>query len=552
MESELEKFVDFLFKGQNGFVYSPVKKTNSWESEFFAWPAQKSALLDHITVNGQHGDVYLCPSVFSKKEAKKSSFKSSNVVWVEFDGKEKIDFLDIPRPNAIVQSSSDTHLHCYWRIDTLSDANSIEQINRRLTYYLQADSSGWDATQLLRPPGTINHKRSLPVTLSYFAEQLFSNEISVFDKAPTVAKENVELTDAALVDPEVLLKELPILRSLKYKIEKEQPEVGHRSQFMFRVAHELAEAGCNHSQIASLLFYIDERIQKFGSTRPDRLARISDMASIAIHSIEQDEAVSLYSPTDIINHTDDLVWVFGKWLHSRGLMAISGTPGIGKTQFCLNLSYKFAVGEDFLDWPVSKCKVLFMSLEMDVRELKEIMKLQIIDFPNREAFDEQVRFLDEQGTYINYEDIIDEYNPDIVIIDSLLEIMDGDINDGKEVKAFTRWLRKLRRRHNCGIILIHHQRKPSGANKKPNKLEDLIGSVVLSKDIDSGMVLWQEEDQESIDAFLVKARFAAKESIRIGRSNHLTFNKVEEAEGETSSEQSEVNSRISFNVGFSG
>ena len=35
--------------------------------------------------------------------------------------------------------------------------------NRSITSYFGTDQSGWDATQLLRPPGTTNRKNGLPV-----------------------------------------------------------------------------------------------------------------------------------------------------------------------------------------------------------------------------------------------------------------------------------------------------------------------------------------------------------------------------------------------------
>jgi hypothetical protein len=38
------------------------------------------------------------------------------------------------------------------------DPATAEQLNERLTYAMGADKSGWDLTQLLRPPGTQNHK----------------------------------------------------------------------------------------------------------------------------------------------------------------------------------------------------------------------------------------------------------------------------------------------------------------------------------------------------------------------------------------------------------
>ena len=319
---DLEKFIDFLYKDQSGFVYSPVKSAGAFEQSFFAWPAEKQSLLDHITVRGREHDVYLCPAVFSKKDASKDSFKSTNVVWVEFDGQERIDFKDIPKPDCIVQTSTTTHLHCYWGVERLTESKVVEDINRRLTYYFSADSSGWDSVQLLRPPTTTNYKHDLPVLLASFKDSSGLVPKS-FDKAPEIAIQSVEIQIANLQDAQKLLQTLPIRASLKKLITDEQVQVTQRSQFLFKIAHELAEYGMNHSQIASLIYFVDERIGKF-SGRSDQLQRISEIASIAMHSISVEEAISLYSPKDILEHTDDLEWIFGNWLHSTGFMLVTG------------------------------------------------------------------------------------------------------------------------------------------------------------------------------------------------------------------------------------
>ena len=160
--SDLETYLDVLFEGLDGYVYSPVKTTDNWEQNWFSYPAQRQELVEHIETCV--GDVYISPAVYSERRATKDAIKKVQTTWVEFDGNEQIHFQSAPLPTLIVQTSFQSHVHCYWRIDP-TNRTTVEDTNRRLTHYLQADSSGWDATQLLRPPGTINHKRELPVIL---------------------------------------------------------------------------------------------------------------------------------------------------------------------------------------------------------------------------------------------------------------------------------------------------------------------------------------------------------------------------------------------------
>lgn len=557
---ELEKFIDFLYENQTGFVYSPYAKRDEkgnvvdWVNEFFSWPNERTALLDHIKLNGTESDVYISPAVFSKKSSKKDSFKSSRVVWVEFDGKETIDFKDVPKPDAIVQTSSSTHIHCYWKTDLITQFQTVDEVNRRLTYYFKADGSGWDAGQLLRPPSSKNIKRGgIPVLLSYFNEKPSNFSLQRFDVAPAVETPYVELTEAQLLDPSKVIPQLPILKSLRNKIEKEIPvgptdgQPGYRSQFMFKVAHELAEAGCNHAQIATVIAYIDDRIGKF-TGRSDRLARISEIASLALHSVNAEEQISLYTPNDVLNHTEDLEWIYEKWLHNQGLLVVSGAPGVGKTQFCLNLGHAFSVGKEFLTSKLQQRDVLFMSLEMDVRELKIILRKQYEDYGNMAEWSKHMRFSDEQGTFLQYEELIESFNPGVVIIDSMLELSNGEMKEGSEVIQVTRWLKRMRKKYDCAIVLIHHNRKGSGSNKKPNRLEDLFGSVVLNKEIDTAFVLWQEEQSDPIDLLVVKSRFSQREDSVIERTEHLTFRHRTPSGNSDTGQPTKAST--SFNFGF--
>jgi hypothetical protein len=521
---DLEKYVDFLYEDQTGYVYSPVKTPNSWDQVFFAWPSERGKLISHVRDNSSKGDVYISPAVYSRKEATKEAFKSSKVVWVEFDGQEAINFKDQPTPDAIVQTSLSTHVHCYWKTEKLSTGTSVDEINRRLTYYLGADSSGWDCTQLLRPPTSTNAKRGgLPVLLASFNAEYTEKPISVFSGVPEVAVKHIEIKEASLQNPKQLLAQLPLLKSLKTKLENENPDVGDRSQFLFKIAHELAESGCNHSQIATLINFVNDRIGKFADTRADKLTRISEIASIAIHSVESEEEIPVYSFIDVLEHTDDLEWVFEKWLHSQGLMIISGAPGVGKTQFCLNLMYAFSVGERFLGFELPQKKSLFMSLEMDVRELKYVLKKQAVGYSNVLEGSKNLSIIDVPGSLLQYEELFERVKPDIVFTDSLLELADGDLGNGPELLQLTRWMKRMRRKYNFALIMIHHNRKANTGNKKPNRLEDLFGGVILNKQIDTALVLWQDEDAKHIDLLAAKSRFDERRDYKIERTDSLTF-----------------------------
>lgn len=171
---ELSDFFDYLWgttaPNKATFVYVPVKEDGTWRSFMFAWPRQKAAVIRHVLRFSATGaDTYFAPSLFSRASPKKDAVMGSWCLWVDLDGnatEPDLQALGVPAPTLVVQSSLEGHEHWYWRLsEFVTDTSVIEDRNRSLAYRLKADSSGWDADQVLRPVGTMNYKRTstLPV-----------------------------------------------------------------------------------------------------------------------------------------------------------------------------------------------------------------------------------------------------------------------------------------------------------------------------------------------------------------------------------------------------
>lgn len=531
---DLSKFLDFLYEQKEGYVYVATKgdivpETGNpeWNQEFFTWPEHKQEIHDYITLQGRTKDVYLAPALFKRKSGLKSAVKGSNVVWVEFDGQEYIDFQDLPRPDCIVQTSSDTHVHCYWKVDYLEDTKLIDGINRRLMYYLDADSSGWDASQILRPPLSKNWKydpsSGHEVKLTHF-EPTGKLELKTFDVAPEVPKETVSINTEQLLDPKKLLQDLPIGAKLKRKIVSENVSNEHdRSGFLMKIGYELAEEGCNHLQIVSLLYVVDERVGKFKG-RQDRLRRLSEIASLAVLNSKQDEELILYSPFEIINHKENLEWLIPGWIHTSGFAILTGSPGVGKTTLALQLLHSFTSSGNFLDVVLKKIeRVLFISLEMSIVELKYPFEHQYKEWGDDVKWDRSVRVLDQEANLIDYEEVIANFEPQLVLIDSITELSETEMGEA-ETRAVTRWIRKMRRRYKCAFLCIHHNRKEGqGQNKRPAKLSDLYGSYVFAKDVESVLNLERDAEEDTIELYSLKLRYGPKYSIQLEQNENLIF-----------------------------
>jgi hypothetical protein len=110
-------------------------------------------------------NVFYSPALYKASRPVKENVLGSWFLWVDFDGNAPVSWEDldssvsVPEPSLVIQSSLPGH-----ELDEfLTDIDLLEDRNRALAYILHADTSGWDADQILRPIHTTNHKRGMPV-----------------------------------------------------------------------------------------------------------------------------------------------------------------------------------------------------------------------------------------------------------------------------------------------------------------------------------------------------------------------------------------------------
>jgi hypothetical protein len=156
---------------------------------------------------------------------------------------------------------------------------------------------------------------------------------------------------------------------------------------------------------------------------------------------------------------------------------------------------------------------------MDKQSLKYIFEHQSNEWEDTPLFD----IIDESQSLSKYEDLIEEREANVLIVDSLTELLDDEeeTSPGKEARRIMKWCRKVRRRYGLAIILIHHNRKATEGNKKPKGLADLAGSFQFAKDTDTVLQLW--EDYKGIELSGVKVRFGHKDAFMVVRNSNLWF-----------------------------
>jgi hypothetical protein len=141
------------------------------ERRFFKAGTQLELAAAHIAGKGEHVDVYAGVLLRDERAGGKAAVSQSHLLFVEIDSSDAHKhLLDAPMPpTAVVASGSEGHVHAYFALEQPVDAQACESGNRRLAAVVAGDRMSVDAARILRPPGTVNHKREpTPVRLELF------------------------------------------------------------------------------------------------------------------------------------------------------------------------------------------------------------------------------------------------------------------------------------------------------------------------------------------------------------------------------------------------
>lgn len=300
-----------------------------------------------------------------------------------------------------------------------------------------------------------------------------------------------------------------------------------RSSALTRMAYSGAECGWTDPQILSVLIDLDNRWQKY-SERRDRDSRYlipilnrarqkhgytplidMDVSRLGKDLASADDSVLVYGAQDFVDADFPIDWTLDQLLAQGGIGLVVGYAGTGKTQACLQMAAHMALGlPRFLKWDNigSKKKVLFLSLEMGKAPFHHFMELIVQSYDDRHVLNKNL-LLAPLGTPLPLDtpegqkflnNLLDEFMPDVIFIDSLQKVVSKELTDELAVKSLFHYLSGVRAKYKCSMLIIHHNRKRANdAQKKGGvELSDVYGSTYITTDVD--FVLSLRMDSPSI------------------------------------------------------
>lgn len=537
---DTEDFCGFLYGVERGLAYLPTlnPKDGSWEQFFFKWPEQKKEIIEHVRSHAKSHSVYISPALFSFEDSHKEYVAGSNVVWADFDGNapsdETLRGQSIPLPSIRIQSSVVGRQHLYWKLEKFStDIEAIEGINRAIAYKLEADPGGWDINQVLRPPGSYNHRRNAETVIASINSERYSHNLFGALPVPRVQFDRASFNALRIPRVKNVIHSVTWMSNELALLWKADPGKAPRHKILCKLAYLCAEEKkLDNAGIFAILKWVDARptFRKFAD-RSD-----ADMSYIRLidyvrqkfpyesEKLEFDTRFKVYGFNTHINEVEKLEWIVPGILGKNSSVVVAGLSGSGKTRLVNSWALHLALGVPFLAWDMPDRiprKILYVSAEMNREENNEY-------FPNYGYTDEIKAVLEENfktlyvdgglrfhnaNDFEHFTRVVQFYDVDGIFIDSASMVFSDNMSNEEEVKASVQNLKFLREQLNKFTITIHHPRKNPPGVKASNSPDDMHGAQVLINQATTAInvkrILEPGETRLKMDISLLKTRLGA-------------------------------------------
>jgi len=509
--------------GQKGdYVFLATKQNGSWRDHSFEidsdLPSRIEAFLKQHPP--QQYDLYWSPLVFRAPRRRTENVKPTRLLWSDMDA---VDIEQIDKQGLLPThywESSPGRYQGLWELDQLLEPPDAEALNKSLSYRIGADKGGWDLTQVLRIPGTINHKYPEKPTVGRIIRSDEHYHYHSLREAEWFTGNGPSPDEDIVPNVHEASREevLAILSRYHGKIPRKVLTLlfattathGKRSDILWYIEHELHDAGVPPSEILALVKGSVWNKYRGRKDENERLRR--EIKKILENTLQEPTTAEKEGPTPSYGFSfkiEDYGEVLGKigsqpgWLvegfwtrRSHGIVA--GEPKSMKSILTLDLAISIASGKPFLNQFDVKEKgpVLIVQNENADWIMRDRMEKMMVDkglagevkvqgsrlhvtWPKRIP----LYFINQQGYQLNepmhralLEEAIRQIRPVLIIFDPLYLMFDGDVNSAKDLNPVLNWLLYLKTEYKAGVVVVHHWNKGSTPKRGGQRM---LGSTTL-------------------------------------------------------------------------
>lgn len=460
------------------FCISTKSRAGKWDDHFFKRNQFKA--IPGFLEDNRDKDLYWCPHGFEKPRRLKRFAAIPKLLWADLDESDPRNFGDLMP--TVAWESSPGRFAAVWVLDRFM----TEDLNRRLTYHLKADPGGWDLTQVLRIPGTLNHKY---VSKPKVRLMWIDGPTHAYDDIVKALPKERKTHETDIATNIYKKYEKTFSSYVRRQLLRGKPQPGKRSEVLWRLVHELIEAGCTRDEAFELL-----RVSpwnKFAKRRDgdEQLKRELDKSLSQHLLVENDEEPGqerLLEDGDMEDDDEEehvflgrsmadveeenLNWIWYPYLAKGEVTILEGDPGLGKSYLAQMIS-KGIVDGDVLP-SVKRCaavsgKVAYFDIENSSGTVtkKRLATNGCKAFHN--FYQEEEPFsIDDDDTLERVYAAIEKLRPTLVVFDTLnTYIGSADTHKAAETQqAFKRFI-DIARRFNCSVMVLRHLTKSSKGDK---------------------------------------------------------------------------------------
>lgn len=453
-----------IWESQPGkfFFLCTKNASGSWKEHVFKRSQIKSII--PFIKNNQDKDIYFCPHGFTKSIRKKEYADPPFLLWADLD---EINPYKIKIPPTVAIESSPGRYVGLWKVDEEAD----DRINQRLSYFLGADRGGWDYTQVLRVPGTVNYKYQSTPKVRLLWGDGEEYELKKIDKLlPAVETPGLHTETNSSALYKKWEKKLPTW--VRRELINGKPTAGKRSEVLWKLGHTLIEKGLTTDEAFILLK--SSPWNKFKGRRNedaqlrrelDKILNKHFVAHKPLKEEEDDEEHYQFLSRALSEVEEETIdWIWYPYLARGELTILEGDPGLGKSYLAQMVSGSIIDGKRLPSpkrtEPV-KGRVAYFDIENSSGTVTK-KRMVANGFQNLNLFfqEEEPFSIDDEDTMDEIYDAIESLRPTLVVFDTLnTYIGKADIHKSSETQQAIGRFRQIAKRFNCAVLVLRHLTK---------------------------------------------------------------------------------------------